>query len=158
MFKKLNLIKNIQTEIIGNNLIIQNSNKHKTNIAINNIKSIEVVISSSDEKGFKIIFENNNFLIVTTDDFIFNTQNFGSIVIENLPEIVSLNDIIASVGKYIKDPEPDNNIDNTVALYLFNKTLIENAECNNFDIADLKQKVREAAINTSSIDDLTIYD
>ena len=158
MFEKLNLIENIQTEIIGNKLILENLNNYKTSIDISNVISTDIVSSSDNEKGCRIIFDNNNFIIVTADNFIFNTQNFGSIVVENLPEIVSLNDIIEITDKYVKDPEPDNNIDNTIALYLFNKALLENSEYYNFDISDLKKRVREAAINTSSIDNITIYD
>ena len=97
-------------------------------------------------------------MIVSAYDFIFKTRNFSLFSVENLPEIVSLNDIIDNAQKYIENPEPNNNIDNTVALYLLNKTLLENAEKYKFDVTELKKQVREAALRTSSIGDITIYD
>ena len=158
MFEKLNTIEYLQTEIDETKILIENVNQQKTIIEKENVKSTEIVYSGMGEKGFKINFYNNDFLIVSTYDFVFKTRNFSLFRVENLPEIVSFTEIIESSQKYIENPEPNNNIDNTVALYLLNKTLLENAEYYNFEVTELKKKVREAALKTTSIGDITIYD
>jgi len=157
MFEKLNSIENVKFEILDNKLVIHNSNNYNANIVISDVVSTEIISASDSEEGFLIRYKLNDFFIVTSDDFIFNTQNYGSYKVENLPEIISLLDIVESVKAYINNPEPNNNIDNTVALYLFAKTLLDNAEHNNFDIIKLREKVNQAALSTDSIDDLTIY-
>ncbi len=158
MIKDLNSIENVKTIFVDDTIIIQNSNKYQAKILLSKVKSTEIVVSLYGEKGFKMTFKNNNFLIVTPEDYVFNIKNIGLYRIQNLPEIITLNGIIENAGQYIKNPEPNNNIDNTVALYLLNKILLENAELYNFDIRELKQNVREAALKTDAIDDLTIYD
>lgn len=158
MFEELQTIENIQTKIHDNIIIVENGNSQKTKIIRDNVKSTEIVFSSIGDKGFKITFNSNDFLIITTNDFILKTLNFGLLQVQNLPEIISLNEVIDSVRKYLENPEPNNNIDNTLALYLLNKTLLENAEYYNFDVAYLKNKVRKAALNTNSIGDITLYD
>lgn len=158
MFKSLNLVENLKTEFKDNKISIENRNNHKINIVINDIKLTNVIFSSLGEKGFKIIFKNDDFLIITSNNFYFKTRNFSLFKVQNLPEIVSFLDVITSVEEYIKNPEPNNNIDNTVALYLLNKTLIENAEYYNFDVTDYKNAVRKAALSINSIGDITIYD
>ena len=158
MIKDLNTIENVNAEIIDNNIIIKNLNKYQAKILLNSVKSTEIVVSSVEEKGFMITFKNNNFLIVTSEDYIFNTQNTGLFQVQNIPEIISLNDIIKNVESYIENPEPNNNIDNTIALYLLNKIILDNAELYGFDVNELRQNVRESALKTDAIDDLTIYD
>ena len=158
MFEDLNTIEYLQITIDKNRITIENVNHHKTFVEKDKVKSTEIVYSDMGDKGFKINFNNNDFLIVTTYDFIFKTQNFGLFKVENLPETASFNDIIENTHKYIVNPEPNNNIDNTTALYLLSKLLLENAEHYNFDVTDLKNKVRKAASETNSIGDITIYD
>lgn len=158
MFKILEAIENIQTTIDNGRIGIENNCLQKTSIEKDNVKSTEIVFSTRGDKGVRIVFNDDSFLIVTTDDFIFKTHSVGVFRIQNLPEIVSLNEVITNAREYIENPEPNNDIDNTVALYLLNKTLLENAEYYNFDVADLKNQVREAALKTNSIGDLTIYD
>lgn len=158
MFKSLLQIDNLKTEFTDDKITIENRNNHKTNIVINDIKSTNIIFSPEGEKGIKIIFKNDDFLIITSNDFYFKTRNFSLFKVQNLPEIVSFLDVITSVEEYIKNPEPNNNIDNTVALYLLNKTLIENAEYYNFDVTDYKNAVRKAALSINSIGDITIYD
>ena len=158
MFEGLSTIEYLQTEIDKNKIIIENVNRQKTIIEKNNVKSTEIVYSQMGDKGFKITFYDDDFLIVSTYDFVFKTRNFSLFKVENLPELISLTEIFENAQKYIENPEPNNNIDNTVALYLLNKTLLENAEYYNFDVTELKNKVREAALRTTSIGDITIYD
>lgn len=158
MFEKLKTIENIKIKIDGEKIEIENVNQQKTFIEKNKVKSTEFIFSAMGDKGVKINFINEDFLIVSRDDFVFKIRNFGLFNVENLPEIVTFEEVIENAKKFIETPEPNNNFDNTVAFYLRAKTLLENAEYYNFDVTFLKNKVRETALRTNAISDLSIYD
>ncbi len=158
MFRDLQQIENAKILNSENQIVtIGNLNKYAAKIHLDLIESCQVIASDLGEKGFKINLKTTDFLIVTSNNYIFNIQNSSIIRFSNLPEIASLNEILEETAQYIKNPAPTNNIDQTLAFYLQIKILLKNAE-KYFEINDLKDQVYKAALSTDAIGDFSVYE
>jgi len=156
LINKLNSVQNVSVTCTNTEIIVSNSNKYTARFSSENVDSYQFVSSPFGDRCLKIDFVNNDFIIVTPDDFAFNTINGSNVRVVDLPPIVSINEMLNQINEYLKNPEPTHNIDNTIGLYLLNKQLVISAKNLNFDVDELLQKINEAAQKTS-IGNLEIY-
>lgn len=157
IIEKINSIENVCASCINNTIFVNNKNKFSTSFPISDIKFFHYINSPDNELCLKINFDEINFLIITPIDFAFNTLQASIIEVKNLPRIISVNELLMLANDYLCNPEPTNNLDETLAHYLLIRQLIISALNKNFKMDELLQKVKTAAENTS-IGDITIYD
>lgn len=159
MFQKLHQIPGLQTEYSGETINVENKKQLRCCIRQADVESTEMIFSDLGEKALKIQFKNNDFLIITSKDFILKIRQTGLFNIQNMPDAASLSEILDLARDYLLNPEPiPNDIDQSTAKYLCIKNLLENAENYNFDVRKLKEAVRNTAANTHAIGDITLYD
>lgn len=157
IIEKINSIKNVSAHCISNTIFVSNKNKISASFPISNIKSAHYINSPDNQQCLKINFDETNFIIVTPNDFAFNTLQASMIKVKNLPPVISINELLELTSDYLSNPEPTDNLDETLARYLFTKQLIVSALYKNFKMDDLLQKVKVAAEKTS-IGDIAIYE
>jgi len=155
--EKVNSIKNVNAICIDSKVIVSNKNKYQASFQVNDVKHYYYINSPENEQCLKIDFDKTDFIIVTPNDFAFNTVQASLIKVENLPPVISIIEILRHVSEYLSNPEPTDNIDETLALYIFTKQLVISALNKNFEMNDLLQKVKAEAAETS-IDDIDIYE
>jgi hypothetical protein len=158
IIEALNLIENVNTTITESEIKITNSNSFTALVNPNDISNIENITSPTNEICLKLHLNDDNFLIVTPKDFVFNTLNGRMIKVSNLPEMISINEMLDIKSKYIKNPEPNKNMDNTIALYLLTKLVILSAKAKNFNVDNLLQEIKKAANKTSVKKDIEEFE
>jgi hypothetical protein len=154
IIEALNLIENVNTTITESEIKITNSNSFTALVNPKDISNFENITSPTNEICLKLNLSDDNFLIITPKDFVFNTLNGKVIKVSNLPEMISINEMLDIQSKYIKNPEPNNNMDNTIALYLLTKLVILSAKAKNFDVDYLLKQIKKAANKTSVKEDI----
>ena len=154
LLEKLKSINNVSVSINNTEIIVANSNKYKARLIFEDIANYQYITSPFNEECLKIDFDDENFIVITPDDFVFNTINGKYMKVSNLPPMISINEMLDRINMYIKNPEPTNNIDNTIALYLLNRLSLLSAKNKKFEVDDLLLKIKETAQNTSEGDDI----
>jgi hypothetical protein len=158
IIEALNLIENVNTTITESEIKITNSNPFTALVNPKDIIKFENITSPTNEICLKLQLNDSNFLVITPKDFVFNTLNGRMIKVSNLPEMISINEMLDIKSKYIKNPEPNKNMHNTIALYILTKLVILSAKAKNFDVDNLLQEIKKAANKTSVKKDIEEFE
>lgn len=158
IIEALNLIENVNTTITDSKIEITNSNSFKAFVNPKDVIHFENITSPTNEICLKLNLSDDNFLVITPKDFVFNTLNGEIIKVSNLPKMISINEMLDIQSKYIKNPEPNKNMDNTIALYLLTKLVILSAKAKNFEVDYLLQQIKKAANKTSVKEDIDEFE
>lgn len=158
VIEALNKIENVSTTIINSDIKITNSNSFTAVVRANDITNFTQITSPNNEVCLKLELKDSDILIITPHDFVFNTIKGKIIQVNNLPELISINEMLNLYNSYIKNPEPNNNIDNTVALYLLNKMILLSAKAKNFAIDKMLLNIKKIANSTSAKDDIEEFE
>ncbi len=154
-------LSNIRSVTVDSNeleLLVSNECSFQAHFAIDKVVDYDYVVSPYNEECLKIDFANGSFLIVAPNDFVFEVLNQGVFQVQDMPPIISINEMLRAVEGYIENPEPTNNMDSTLGLYLLNRNLLRSAKAKGFSVDDLLQEVEKAALTTSAISDTSLYD
>ena len=156
LLSALRQIENLRFTQVDNTLIVTTDLEHfVARFEFCNVTGFEFVNSPFNERCLKVDFLKNGYLIITPNDFVFNTINNSILQVTDLPPIISIREMLDSFNHYLKNPEPTNNLDATVGFYFLNKFSLLSAKQKNFDVEQLLEKLEQVASQTSVYEEIT---
>ena len=157
IIQQLKLIEGLEIDVHATFVETLNQKAQSFKLYFEKIVAHQLVFSDDGKPCMKISLGEESVVFICADNYLLSTHNGRMMRVSDMPELVSLTEVKNSIDAYLKNPEPDNNLDRTLALYLMNRLLLLSAEEKGFDLGISIALINSAVETTSIADEYETY-
>ena len=142
-------ISNVNVAASDEFLIISNTIKgFSAKVHFDEIDTFKKILTPNGGYGIQIFYQYEGGLVVTEDDFLFDTQQGPFFTVPNMPNFCTLSMVIDNFLSYCQDPTPSIHTYKNITFYYTQKYFIDSAEAKGFDMSSLQTKLRTLKAKT----------
>lgn len=146
-------LKHIAVATTDEYLIISNVIRgFSAKVHFDEIDSFSEVVTPDGKQGIQLFYHYEGGLIVSTDDFIFDTQQGPFFTVPNLPNFCTLNVLIDGFLDYRQNPTPSIHSYKNITYYYLQKYLIDSAKAKGFEVSNLQSELQLIKQRTGLVD------
>ncbi len=146
-------ISNVNVAASEEYLIISNSIKDfSAKVHFDEIDKFRKILTPNGDYGIQIYYHYEGGLIVTGNDFLFDTQQGPFFTVPNMPNFCTLSMVIDNFLSYCQDPTPSIHTYKNITFYYAQKYFIDSAVAKGFDMSSLQTKLKHIKVETGLSD------
>lgn len=147
--ESLKRIKNVSVAASDDQLIIANTIQGFTaKVHFEEVDTFSPIVTPGGDRGIQIFYNYEGGLIVTENDYLFDTQQGPFFTVPNLPQFCTLSMVIDNFLSYCQNPTPSIHTHKNLNSYYKQKYFIDSASAKGFDMSSLSTKLKTIQAET----------
>ena len=158
LLNQLNEIEHVKAIETENHKVHVTNALDNFDISLNphDISGTDFVVSPKGDRVLRTSM-NQGGVIVTPDDYVFNVEQDEFIRVDDAPPMCSIVEMVNGLERYIQNPMPSDNMDNSVGLYYIHYYILKSARNKGFQVDELMDRLQaigqEFGLNVCDVND-----